>query len=265
MGLKATIRATAKKIIDSGSFDIRFAALAAVVLPGDVGARLDLLHLARGVRESPSKYHPIEELADKYRWLHRSYAGHRSTDQRLEAIAAEIGTTPCSIVDIGCNFGLLSIGLAEKGHLCTGIEYDPKITDVARRIVSYRQNVGAGFIRAEFAPAFCAVMPTYDYGLCLSLIHHIIMAHGVDYSRDLLSQLRLKLRHGLFLDMGVSSEKGFIEAGLPDMGEDHDAWISEFLLSAGFSSVEPLTSEGGEARDERTLFIARCSHSEQKS
>ncbi|WP_433971495.1 hypothetical protein [Tunturiibacter lichenicola] len=115
---------------------------------------------------------------------------------------------------------------------------------------------GAGFIYADISPDLMSRLPVSDLVLFQSVLHHIMYNRGVDYARDIMAALRLKVGKVLIFDMGQSDETNNTWAkSLPDMGPTPHAWIEEFLRSAGYTSVEKVgDTDSYRSATKRALF-----------
>ena len=103
-----------------------------------------------------------------------------------------------------------------------------------------------------------AALPAFDSVVFLSVLHHMMYQHGVDYCRDLMQLVAEKTRKVCFFEMGQSDEhrESWAKA-MPDMGPDPHEWIAAFLKESGFSRIEKIgTASSYAGETQRALFAA---------
>jgi hypothetical protein len=210
--------------------------------------------LGRMVR-SYEPYHPV------YVKGRQLSAGERSCLDRWTAVESHLQKLkPASLLDLGCAEGYFVQQAASKlSCLALGIDADERRLTVARMTTSLNGLHGAGFIKANLTPPFIDRLPPFDVTVFLSVMHHIMYEHGVDYSRQIMVAIRKVTRQCLIFDMGQSNEAHHPWAKLlPEMLPSPSEWTKEFLMSAGFGSVELIGETDSYKSDvRRHLFIAR--------
>lgn len=167
--------------------------------------------------------------------------GERNCTDRWNLIAEEIRSNDvASVVDLGCAEGyFVRLAAAEFGCFALGIDGDVKRLLIGQNISTLEHWERAGSMLAELSPDLLARMPVFDMTIFLSVLHHVMYEKGLDYSRAMLVAIREKTRKVMVFDMGQSNETSNDWAGLlPDMGDEPEHWIHDFLLSAGFSRAE---------------------------
>jgi SAM-dependent methyltransferase len=209
----------------------------------------------RRLVNSYEPYHPVmlgqEQLA----------AGERSCADRWSIIAEVIrDTSSVSFLDLGCAEGYF-VQQAAKTFRCVsiGVDADIRRLTVARTATSLNGISGAGFVGGMIDADFLDRLPSFDVVLFLSVLHHVMYEHGLDYARQMLSAIRVRTRKCLVFDMGQSNETshGWSKL-LPDMQPDPTTWISQLLLSAGFSDVKVAgETDAYKNAVRRILFIAK--------
>lgn len=210
--------------------------------------------LRRMVRAT-DPYHPVEfqgrRLAEGQRGCSDRWAAIKS---QIEAHGAE------TLLDLGCAEGYFVRSAAvECGCVALGVDADLRRLTLAESFSTLDRVQGAGFMLAELTPALLQKLPRFDLVVFLSVMHHIMYECGVDHAREIAALVRSKTNKVLIFDMGQSDETEHEWAGaLPDMGADPHAWIREFLLSAGFSSVDKLAeTDSYQGHVRRAVFAAR--------
>ena len=145
-----------------------------------------------------------------------------------------------TLIDLGCAEGyFVERAAKECGCLALGVDADVRRLALAHGSAALNRVHGAGYMYANLTPEFIDALPQYDTVVFMSVLHHIMYEHGVDYSRDYMRRLRPKAARFMVFDMGQSNEtENAWAAKLPDMGADPHTWVGNFLKSAGFSKVE---------------------------
>ena len=194
-----------------------------------------LLVLTRVVRS----YEPYQPVRAHGRELAK---GERQCTDRWRLLRAHLEQWKSrSLLDLGCAEGYFVRAAAEHGCFALGVDADIRRLSVARAAASLDKIRGAGFIYADLSPPFLASLPSVDAVLFLSVLHHIMYEHGLEYARTMMAEVRRLTRHFLLFDMGQSNERHHEwSAMLPDMGPDPSIWIASFLVDCGFSTVEPI-------------------------
>jgi SAM-dependent methyltransferase len=187
--------------------------------------------------------------------------GERSCVDRWTLIENTIsGLHPATFLDLGCAEGYF-VQQAAKTFKCVaiGVDADIRRLTVARTASSLNQTKGAGFIDATIDLPLLAKLPAFEVVIFLSVMHHIMYEHGVEYSREILRSLRALTTKALVFDMGQSNEISHEWARLlPKMEPNPEAWISQLLLSAGFSKVDVIGNTDAYKNEvRRSVFIAR--------
>jgi hypothetical protein len=184
--------------------------------------------------------------------------GERSCTDRWAIIESEINACKAvTMLDIGCAEGFFVEKAASVcGCLSLGVDGDVRRLSLAHASVLLNGVKGAGFIYADISPDLISRLPVSDLVLFQSVLHHIMYNQGVDYAREIMAALRLKVGKVLIFDMGQSDETNNTWAkSLPDMGPDPHAWIEQFLRSAGYTSVEKVgDTDSYRSATKRALF-----------
>jgi O-antigen chain-terminating methyltransferase len=209
------------------------------------------LNALRSIARSYEPYHPVQidgrELC----------AGERMCVDRwstIHRVLKEHGAQ--TLLDLGTAEGYFVQQAALNGYFVVGVDADVRRLTLAQASITLNRVSGAGFMFAELSPEFIARIPKFDAVLFLSVLHHIMYEHGVDYAREYMSVLRSKIDRVLIFDMGQSNETENAWATLlPDMGQHPHTWIADFLRSAGYSSAEKLQdTDAYQGSVKRALF-----------
>ncbi len=113
---------------------------------------------------------------------------------------------PIRVLDLGCAQGFFSLELAALGANVTGIDFLPENIEVCKALAKEHPEFNIFFQTAQVEEIIHA-LPTdeFDLVLGLSVFHHIIHAHGIISTQQLLQQLAKKVRAGIF-EMALASE-----------------------------------------------------------
>lgn len=187
-------------------------------------------------------------------------AGERSCEDRWAKIAEVMRRYSArSLLDLGCAEGYF-VQQAAKQFACVslGVDADIRRLTVARTTTSLNRIEGAAFAQGMIDQEFISKLPSFDVVLLLSVLHHLMYEHGLDYARQMLSAVRIITKKALVFDMGQSNEVAHEWSKLlPDMRPDPETWISKFLLTAGFTRVSVGGSTDAYKNSiRRILFVA---------
>jgi O-antigen chain-terminating bifunctional methyltransferase/kinase len=187
-------------------------------------------------------------------------AGERQCSDRWAVISEVLSEGPDSVLDLGCAEGyFVSRAAEEYGCFTLGVDADVRRLTIAQELNVINKSNRAGFMYANISPEFLRKLPPFDVVIFLAVLHHVIYEHGVDYAREYMKCIRDKTRKALIFEMGQSNETSMHWATLlPDMGSDPHAWMTEFLMSCGFSKVAKVgETDAYQSKSRRGVFVAR--------
>lgn len=168
-------------------------------------------------------------------------ASTRECRDRLTLIMHHLPQGGRNMLDIGSNAGYYLFEFARQGYLCHGIESDAELVYYTSLIAYLTECTDVSCEVGKLDLAYIERMPSYDVILCLSVMHHIILAEGMDIAGSILQQLVTKTNAVLFFEMGQSNEIDADWSGrLPAMEPDPETWISQWLIRSGFRRVETI-------------------------
>lgn len=126
---------------------------------------------------------------------------HKKKAEKKARLVAERIRKGSSIVDIGCNAGLISKYLLEHGiaSSVTGLEIDRSI------LHPYLQK-HAGFRLIEGEIQNTTFLESYDSAIYFSVHHHIVAHHGLDIAVRTLRHIATHCRSSLLFETGKISE-----------------------------------------------------------
>ncbi len=94
--------------------------------------------------------------------------GLRDTDARIEAMGLKDLVAGKSVLEIGCNSGFLSLGIAQSASNVTGIEINPHLIDIAIEASKYLNIENASFSAISFED----YVPEETFDCVLSFANH---------------------------------------------------------------------------------------------
>lgn len=183
------------------------------------------------------------ELYEPVRYADCLREGKRDWTQRWSMISQVLHQYDAgSILDIGCAEGWFLRRAAEEfGCFALGIEVDDRRLfrgEVSRLVDESERHA---IMKAQLTPASILRLPTVDVVLCLSVVHHVVRAEGVEGGRAFLRSVATRARKALVFEMGCREEHEMSwKEIMPEMPEGQDRFMIEYLRSAGFHNVRVL-------------------------
>ncbi len=226
-----------------------------LLLERDFGGLVHFLHKAviRRLIKQIEPYHPIsiqgKPIAN----------GERGCSDRWAVISEVVSKCPNTVLDLGCAEGYFVCRVArDYGCFVLGVDADVRRLTIAQNVSLLNKSERAGFMYAHITPDFLRKLPRFNVVIFLSVLHHIMYEHGVDYAREFMKIIREKTAKSLIFDMGQSNETSMHWATLlPDMGPNPHEWIAEFIRSCGFSEViKAGETDAYQSSSRRAVFVA---------
>jgi len=128
----------------------------------------------------------------------------RGTNERWELIRSRSAGAK-SLLDVGCNAGVLTELAAHAGLTAVGVEANPKILSVAYR--RCKPGLALSYVHCVVTPDNVATLPVCDVVLCLSVYHQWHVAFGHDDAQRILETLGSKARRALFFESASQRRK----------------------------------------------------------
>ena len=146
-----------------------------------------------------------------------------------------------TVLDLGCAEGYFVKKAAAMGCTATGVDNDPVRVATAFLTMLHEQLPHCYFSGANIDEAFIQSLQPHDLVICTSLLHHFLYSTGLENTQRVLRAIHEITQKALIFETGQSNEQEMSWATqLPDMGSDPLAWIKDFLVDAGFTSMEVL-------------------------
>jgi len=209
------------------------------------------------LRRLVSSYEPYQPVTLGKQSLAK---GDRACTDRWLVIAHVLQQTGShSMLDLGCAEGFFVQEAARQdGCIAIGVDADRRRLNVARSTASLNEVHRAGFIYAMVDADLLACLPSFDVVLFLSVLHHVMYEHGVDYAAALMRAIHDRTNKCLIFDMGQSDETKHEWSNLlPKMTPSPKEWIAAFLRDCGYTTVTPIAeTDAYKSQVRRQLFTA---------
>lgn len=157
------------------------------------------------------------------------YESRRSegTTQRWKAIEPHLETGH-SLLDIGGNVGYFVFKAAEKKLFSLSIDNDLPSYLIANYVKNKADLQNANFILGTVDEHNIKSLPVFDIVLHFSVFHHWCANWGFEKASLVLQELLVdKTKKKMFFEMGQAEMSD--RYNVPDMGNDHKKWITNFL------------------------------------
>lgn len=127
----------------------------------------------------------------------------RNTGAKLNVIRDALvkAGTVSSVLDIGCNAGVVARGLGESGFFCVGIDKEVNTAGVTDPL----QNACLG--ETTFNQDLVVKLPVFDAALVLSVHHHFFREFGDKETQALFSALSQKIRHVILVEVSSKNKE----------------------------------------------------------
>lgn len=158
---------------------------------------------------------------------HREYQELRFPADKFALLQQNMPTRGSrSLLDIGCNAGVITQAFAEQGFFAVGIDINPKKIDFP----SGHMPVTGYY---PVTDASLAAVPTFDVILLLSVHHQWVKEHGDAYAQRVLAGIVAKAHHCVFVEFASINQKYGYDPPRFDQTDERDirryceAWLSE--------------------------------------
>jgi SAM-dependent methyltransferase len=133
----------------------------------------------------------------------------RNTSAKLEVIRQTLRDAGgvSSVLDIGCNAGVITRGLGESGFFCVGIDKSVNTLGVGDPLK--RACLG----EVDFDADLVKKLPTFDAALLLSVHHHFFRDFGPDETASLFESLSAKIRRVILIEVSSKSKEYGLASG----------------------------------------------------
>ena len=164
----------------------------------------------------PEVYQPIfghpEFAADASRRCDDRFTEIKSIYQSLEKLLGR----PLKVLDLGCAQGYFSFSLASMGAIVKAIDYSAQNIAICQFLAQEHQQLHINFELTSIDLFIKNIQDDdYDLVLGLSVFHHLIHEHGLDYVGELFVDLRKKIVNGFF-EMALRAEPLYWNEAQPE-------------------------------------------------
>jgi SAM-dependent methyltransferase len=180
----------------------------------------------------------------------------KGTEERWELIRSRINGAE-SLLDIGCNIGVLTAMAAAAGLFALGVEAEWDAVCAARR--KCKANVPLAYMHLTVTPANVTVLPTADIILCLSVYQKWYKEFGHDGAQHILRTLARKAQRFIFFEPASRKSKygrmppDFVDQDLDSIVKYNLAMLREACGGAKVEFVGATAASRGEKF--RCLFV----------
>ncbi len=199
-----------------------------------------------------SNYHPLDIFTKT------KEASKRNVIDRYESISENLVGKNC--LDIGCQSGYFSLRMASDGYWVTGLDSDEIILDKANLMKKKHAIQNVSFANFKVNLESVSSLQVFDNIIYLSIHHHMIKVYGFETASEILKVLCQKTKYHMFFDFPyLDAYKGNeLFSDIPDMGDNPDEWIKNYLVTLGFKKVVSLNifSHNLRPEEKRNLFMA---------
>lgn len=170
-------------------------------------------------------------------WQHLRDKG---TKQRWKLIEASLDPTDRSLLDVGCNTGMLTIAAANHGMEAHGVDLNAEAIDSAKRAA--RRVDGATFELRRLSADDIRGLPEFDVVLLLSVFHQWVALDGEEAARAKLADLAGKARSRFYFEpASIRAKYGTSPPAITDADE-------RSIVQVNTKLVEDVAGEGSQVR-----------------
>ena len=175
------------------------------------------------------------------RWVLGKTPSERGCQDRWDLFSARVNDGPGSYLDLGSQLGYFGFKMTERGYVGIGMERDRPSCSVARHLARLKGIDSALFYCTDITPETLRAMPVVDVTFCLSIFHHWVREHNLEYADAVMRAVADRCGSRLFFEAGQSNEQsGSWPKLLSFMGSNPKDWIMTYLGSLGFEEVDCL-------------------------
>jgi SAM-dependent methyltransferase len=195
-------------------------------------------------------YEPVE-IAGK------RFDNVRDSEGRWQAVAKVLDRYAVrNVLDVGCAEGwFVRQAAADRNCFAIGIEATDAlfVGELARL---HDRVERAATIRAFMTPEALRSLPKFDAVICMSVVHHIIRAFGVESAEQFVKALASRVEKVLIFEIGTAGESSWT-AHLPGESRGQETFVRGFLERCGFHKIRIIAETPSYHREvQRLLFAA---------
>jgi SAM-dependent methyltransferase len=182
------------------------------------------------------------KLRKRIRKLLRLGGGYQSdrsegTEERWRLIRSHLDEDDRSLLDVGCNLGVMTRRAADAGRFALGIE--PGRDLVRAAMAKAAKTKSAAFMHFEVDPSSVLLLPRFDVTLCLSVQHYWMRSFGEEAAWRIVGELLRRTDRKMFFEpASIKSKYGNPDLPFEDL--DRDA-----IVEYNVKKLQSLLPEGG--------------------
>ncbi len=180
-----------------------------------------MTYLQRLVKEFSGQMKKTTRKIQKFLRISPLYQAKRATgtEQRWELIRTNLSSSDKSLLDVGCNLGLLTRKAADAGLGAIGVDGMRKAVLRARRL--HRDVPRLATMLLDITPDSVEQLPRCDVVLCLSIHHYWVANHGQETAWVMIRKLIEKSQSKFFFEPASRQKKYGTDApDFVDLDED---------------------------------------------
>lgn len=140
---------------------------------------------------------------------------------------------PLKILDLGCSQGFFSFSLAEKGAVVYGIDNNPQNISLCLALKDELEHLDVRIEQKNIEEVLSSLKEnSYDMVIGLSVFHHLIHQHGLEYVQDLIHKT-CNASGLLIVEAALKDEGIYWSSSLPSSPID---WFDKVDFSRKISS-----------------------------
>jgi hypothetical protein len=211
---------------------------------------LALVRLAfRIARSHKRQYEPVEIGK-------RRFHNTRDSEGRLRAVLSVLQQYDVrNVLDIGCAEGwFVRRAAIDLNCFTLGIEASDRV--LIGELSRLHDDVERmAIMKARVSPADLRALPIFDAVICMSVVHHVILASGLAAAEDFLKALASRAQKVLIFEMGTADEEAWASA-LPELQQGQEVFVRSLLERCGLCNVRPIAESAAFHRQAQRLLFA---------
>lgn len=195
-------------------------------------------------------------------WARYDYQSIRvaATEKRWSLIHDQIDEGARSLLDVGCNVGLMTFLAARSGLVAIGVEGN--WVNVRTALRRCKPQLSLAFMHLMVTPENVDGLPVCDVLLCLSIYHQWHAHLGHEAAQQILKTLGQKAQRILFFEAASTRRKygakapQFIDHDVDSIVDYNRGMLGELFGPSRVEFISPTPASRGEKK--RYLFAVRA-------
>ena len=198
------------------------------------------------------------------------YQGQRYPKEKIDRIMTGVDLARVgSVLDIGCNEGLITKHFSEQGKFCVGIDVAPYFLRGVLQDLHRGNTPAFGVFNLERRNI--ELLPPFDLVLLLSVHHWWVKAHGDAHARDMVAALLDRTNHYLVMEFSSIADKyGYSEPKFIDHDESSikeyaSAWLKQIDSTLAITYLGRNRETEGRERFRYIFLVSKSGEGETNS